>query len=229
MAAAESSHGEPASADGTVSVEGDSGVLGAAGDITAGRWPSPASHLVPMDKADQGSDEPGRLIGVLGPIGRAVRRGRRGAGVRDRCCHHAGWSTGLSPGRAKLRRVSCAQMASSARITVSRSSPKRSGVDGGAIPIRYMPDRSCGANSWTIVRSWRRMRFRSTALPTLRPMAYATRGGSAGLPPTKDTVTSPLRARIGRWEDGVPLGGWKSRKADLPRTRQIRPTAACDP
>lgn len=204
MTAEQPAHGEPAPAGRAVAMKGLNGIRRAAGDIAAGRRTPMASGLVTTDQPDEHSS---------GGAGRGLGRGRRHRWPLE---------------RDEQSLVSCFQMASSACMTVSRSSPNRSWAEWGATPIKYMPGRNCGARSPTMVRSWRRIRFRSTALPTLRPMAYATRGGSAGFPLTKDTVTGPICDRDGR--DPLLAGdGWNARNSDRPRTRQIRRTAACDP
>jgi hypothetical protein len=67
-----------------------------------------------------------------------------------------------------------------------------------------------------MARNRRRSRLRSTACPTRRPMAKATRGGWAGSPSTQDIVIGPLRTRLPRRS---------AAKVARSRTRQIRPTA----
>ena len=75
--------------------------------------------------------------------------------------------------------------------------------------------RARAASSRTTARRRRRSRLRTTAPPTRRPTAYATRGGRSS--PTRAHVTesTPRRQR-------VPAAS--ARKDARSRTRQIRPT-----
>ena len=69
----------------------------------------------------------------------------------------------------------------------------------------------------TAARRRRRIRLRSTAEPTRRPIAYATRGGSVDPSSAKRRDTGPTRWRGARA---------RASKVARSRTRQIRPRAA---
>src|SRR3984893_6275369 len=120
---------------------------------------------------------------------------------------------------ARHRRSPRAFVSASRSRACSSEKDRRRRPAPAPAPCRYAcPAVRASRSSCTAARSLRRTRFRSTAPPTDRPTAYATRGGAvAAAVDTTRTVTGPRRRA------GARRG---ARKVAWSRIRQIRPSAA---
>jgi hypothetical protein len=95
----------------------------------------------------------------------------------------------------------------------------------GCAPNRYIPGGKVPADdaSCNMTRNWRRTRLRSTAGPSARPRANATRGGVVMPGGSRMYVHHRTPARA-RWPSAA-----KRANARRSRRRQIKPTDACGP
>ena len=107
-----------------------------------------------------------------------------------------------------------AERATVARCTCTRRLAARPARDTRG------PEPGSTASACTTARSRRRTRFRTTAPPTRRPTAYATRGGPPSSTGAQVTVRTPRRRRR-------PAAS--ARNDARSRMRQIRPTGGCGP
>ena len=129
------------------------------------RRPAGAHELVAADDGEQRASRrrSGGVAGVAGPARhRAHRPARSGGPVR---------ALTTAPRRGRWRAG-----AARARRSAPSVGRRRPGAEAGTNQPGRPPARASSATAW---RSWRRKRFLTTAPPTARPMAYATRGGRA--------------------------------------------------
>lgn len=167
-----------------------------------------------------GAVQPNRIVRVLGTR-RPVPASRLGSGgnppveayrpATRPCCHAHSWSPGAS--RACTRPSAPARLAS--------SSPLSSLTAAGVARTRYAAPLT-SRSSWARIEalSRRRRRFRTTAVPTSRPMAYATLGGPEE-PGAQLTPIVPIRALV------APRPSREN--VARSRIRQIKPTGARGP
>lgn len=104
----------------------------------------------------------------------------------------------------------------SAVVSVRRRSPWSRSAAGGAAPRRYVPGGSVGANSAKRERNRRRNRFRTTAVPTVRPMAKASRGGVPTGPGSQVTESAPARARRPLRRSSPKVAASRTRQTAVP-------------
>jgi hypothetical protein len=199
MAPTQPSNGQPGPPHEPVDLESFEGVGRTGGDITAGRNPACEHPLI-------AAHTPCRQTRRKGKATRRVSCGQRIVIVL----------TGPAHGELPTRR---SRQLSTSRKKTSRSADAALGwIAKSQAPEGNRPG-SWARTSLRYARNWRRKRLRTTAVPTARDTANATRGGSSplngdGANMVTDTV--PLRTRRPRRRSS-----WNVRRS---RTRQIRPT-----
>lgn len=169
------------------------------GDITAGRNPAGKQPLI-------AAHTPCRQTRRNGKGTRRFRCWRRIVIVLAGCSHR-----GLPTRRSR-------QLSTSRNRTTRSTSAALGWIAKSQAPEGIRAG-SVARTSAKCARTWRRKRLRTTAVPTLRDTANATRGGSSmvdGVDANMVTDTVPLRTRRPRRRSS-----WNVRRS---RTRQIRPT-----
>ena len=157
------------------------------------------------------------LVGVVRTRGVEAAR-RRSTGERTLIGLDPPQRDTLRPGRGSEHpghddTVTCRWIFETNRCTVRSSSANVCSQAGGRAPMRYSPGgTSHAANT---ARSRRRSRLRWTAVPTARPMANATCGGTRSGSGTNEHHSGSVRTR-------TPSRRRRT-KASRSRTRSIKP------
>lgn len=171
--------------------------------MTAGEAPGAQP---PASECAVALDRLGRVHGARGPVP-ARRRAACPGGLVQTDQHE---TAALGHGQ---RRCPCCSgpRACIASDMIACNSPNDKAVASARAPTRYAPGRRTGPSSATTARSRRRSRLRTTAPPTLRPIAYATRGGSVGAPGAKVTVIGPRCTRRRDRRSARNAARWRTR------------------